>query len=281
MLAQLAGLDAGLDPEENTRTFFQKLLSRSAKIVGVRRLMVFEGRAGGREPILLAWYGVRPGPKDRTWGEVAQATLQQTQPFFPDAEFYTAKEIEVPKITLASAPIRAYDRTLAALVIALPQETDPNLIMLLAGQIGLHFYNRQANIRAAGLTARSNLWGSQLQALFEGAPLAIIRVEGQLLRLNQRAAELFGLSATERTRPLTLDALTLLQPDGATAFSEEQSPLNRALTLGETIQNEAVVLRRPDNSRIPIQLSVSPIFSQDKQITGAFLFLRDEEKEKE
>jgi PAS domain-containing protein len=278
----LAGLDAGLQPEENTRTFFQKLLSRGAKLLGARRLLVFESRPAGQAPYLLAWYGVRPGQPEQTWNEIAKTVLQENKSFFPAADFYNSRELEIPKIPLTGTPIQAYGRVLGALVAALPQNPEPNLLYLFANQIGLHLANRRAGILAAGQQTRANFLQARLdemtarfQTLFESKnqPETLYWDWGRrILQANPAAERLlnsFGLTPDQ----ISLDDLKFFEQEKQTGI------VGDPFLLKEQLQNftawKNVLLEKPEGDLAPLLIAIEPILGQNGQPNGsAFIFIR-------
>ncbi len=272
-LARLAGLGAGLEPEESTRIFFQKLLARCAQVLGARRLLIFESRSAGRDPALLAWYGMRPGQPERVYIEVAKTALQTKKLFLPDVEYYVKMELEQPKLDLAGLTTTAYSKTLAALVVASSQKLDPDLLAIVAGQIGLHLFSRQANIKAAGLVARANQNQRLLENLLENMPGAALQVEGQYLRPNRAAAELLGFSSDEGCEPFLAAEIEVLQAQELIHYTEGDSPLN--LRREQIAQNELVQIRRRDGEAVALKLTASPVVAEDGRLLGGFIFLQE------
>lgn len=115
------------------------------------------------------------------------------------------------------------------------------------------------------------------QALLDLLPVAvcICNSVGELVRYNLRAAELLhGHSQLNVPGTCCCDTHTLFLPDG-TAVAKETSPMTLALRSGTVTKDMALVIRREDQSRVPVTVNAAPLRDAEGQIIGAVACYQD------
>jgi len=85
---------------------------------------------------------------------------------------------------------------------------------------------------------------------------------------NPAAGRLTGWKPTEAIR-LDYTSVLKLVDDKNTSYSEAQDPFSQALKNGKATRDNNAILVSRDNKRIPVNISVSPLFDQQNQLSGA------------
>ena len=105
-----------------------------------------------------------------------------------------------------------------------------------------------------------------IEEIFDTSPIAVaVRdADGDLLRANQRAAELVGAGANTQEFPYDTEKheasseWKVYDTDG-NRLTEEEFPVSRAVETGESVFNEAVVVERPDGSQVWLSVNAAPV----------------------
>ncbi|HNR12192.1 MAG TPA: PAS domain-containing protein [Thermodesulfobacteriota bacterium] len=125
---------------------------------------------------------------------------------------------------------------------------------------------------------------SVFRTTMETIPEGIIVVDSPDLQLRWVSREAIRISGD---RPEEMwDVLgcvsgnRVLHPNGA-PVDRENLPLVRAATRGEMVIHEEVLLERSGGTRIPLQCTAAPVFSEAGTLTGGILFFRDTSNQKE
>ncbi|WP_435180932.1 PAS domain S-box protein [Halorussus sp. AFM4] len=100
-----------------------------------------------------------------------------------------------------------------------------------------------------------------VEEIFDTSPiaLAVRDADGELLRANERAAELLGIG--DDRLPYDAedgDGWRVYDADGDPLPAEE-FPVSRALETGEPVYNEEVVVERPSGRRLHLSVSAAPV----------------------
>lgn len=127
--------------------------------------------------------------------------------------------------------------------------------------------------------------GSQayLIELFPMAAYAVRAPDGVIVWFNSRAAELWGrVPVIGDTDERFCGAHTLYHPDG-TYMAHCDTPVALALTTGESVHDEEVVIARPSGNRVTVSVHIDPIRDKDGMIVGVVNFFQDitERKQRE
>jgi len=119
--------------------------------------------------------------------------------------------------------------------------------------------------------------GSQahLVELFPMAAYAVRAPDGVIVWFNSRAADLWGrVPVIGDTDERFCGAHTLYHADG-TYMAHCDTPVALALTTGESVHDEEVVIERPDGSRVTVSVHIDPIRDKDGTIVGVVNFFHD------
>src|SRR3984893_9296523 len=138
---------------------------------------------------------------------------------------------------------------------------------------------------SAVTTASSNLLDLGSQAyLTELFPIAVYFVrapDGVITWFNSRAAELWGrVPVVGDTDERFCGAYKLYHSDG-THMAHCETPVALALKTGISVQEEEVVIERPDGSRVVVSVHIDPIRDKDGAIVGVVNFFHDIDERKQ
>ena len=120
-----------------------------------------------------------------------------------------------------------------------------------------------------------------VQTLLDHWPEAVAIAYGApdfpIIASSQRLEELLGFSPHDLLANVAPDSdnCGLFLSDGVTRPHVEHIPMYRASRFGETVRNEALVVARPDGTRIDVVIDANPINSQAGDIVGAVTCWRD------
>ena len=119
---------------------------------------------------------------------------------------------------------------------------------------------------------------ADLEALIETSPVAVLVFDarsGTVVSLNQEAKRIAGhLGMSGRTPDQITDAITLRRADGQ-EISVAELPLTQALSNGETIRAEEIVIRVPNGRSITTLLNLTSIRSEDGDVVSTVVTLQD------
>jgi PAS domain S-box-containing protein len=101
-----------------------------------------------------------------------------------------------------------------------------------------------------------------VEEIFDTSPIAFaVRDEnGELLRANDRAAELVGVDSDELPFDGGTDAEWTVYDTEGNLLSENEYPVGRALETGDPVYNEEVIVERPDGKRVHLSVSAAPVY---------------------
>ena len=123
------------------------------------------------------------------------------------------------------------------------------------------------------LQDQKRLLEAMLNNLTDGVALA--NGEGILTRFNPAAERLLGIGLQETPKEEWSAVYGLFRLDGQTPFPTDELPLARALQ-GETVKAEEMFVRHPQISGgVFIDVSASPLITEDGRRLGAVVIMRD------
>ncbi|WP_128477187.1 PAS domain S-box protein [Halorussus pelagicus] len=98
------------------------------------------------------------------------------------------------------------------------------------------------------------------EEIFETSPIAfaVRDADGQLLRANERAAELVGVGEDELSGGDGERTWTVYDADGE-PLAEAEYPIERVLETGDPVYNEEVVVERPSGRCVHLSVSAAPV----------------------
>lgn len=139
--------------------------------------------------------------------------------------------------------------------------------------------DRLAAQRALAERARIEAeWDTTLAQLIDG--VAVADREGTITFVNEAGARMIGREAGALQMAQIRDALDLSMLDG-TPYRHEELPLLRAAVHGEIVRGVDVLLRRPDGSRVILQVNATPVLGHDGTHLGGVSTFRDVTAERE
>jgi PAS domain S-box-containing protein len=152
---------------------------------------------------------------------------------------------------------------------------DEELAVLLAGQAAMAIRNAHLHADAEGERER-------LRTLVETSPAGVFVVsagsgivDSPVRLVNREAARILG-SGAEADGPLAefVQGATYFRFDG-TPFPDDELPLRRALFMGERVQAEELLVRRPDGTDVPVLVNATPLYDAEGRISAAVGVLQD------
>ncbi len=147
---------------------------------------------------------------------------------------------------------------------------DEEVLVLFASQAATAI----ANARVHGAEQRAR---ADLEALVDTSPVGVVVFEartGRAVSFNREAKRIVeGLRMPGRSLEELLEVLTFRRADGR-EFSLKELPMDQALSTGETVRAEEIVLEIPDGRRVRTLINATPIRSGD-QIESVVVTLQD------
>ena len=119
---------------------------------------------------------------------------------------------------------------------------------------------------------------ADLEALIDTSPVGVLVFDattGALASLNQEARRIFNdLHTPGRPLEQLLGVLTFRRADGR-EISLEEFPLAQALSTGETVRAEEIVIQIPDGRSVTTLVNATPIHSEEGQVDSVVVTLQD------
>ena len=119
---------------------------------------------------------------------------------------------------------------------------------------------------------------NDLQTLIDTSPVGVAVFDartGAPVSLNREALRIFDeLRNPDQSPEQLLEALTVVRGDGR-EVSLQEFPLSRALSIGETVRAEEIVLRVPDGRRVAVLVNATPIRSEAGEVRSFVVTLQD------
>ena len=117
-----------------------------------------------------------------------------------------------------------------------------------------------------------------LETLIDTSPVGVVvfnAVTGVPVSLNREGRRLVdGLTNPGQTAEQLLDVLTFRRADGR-EISLREFPLAEALSTGETVRAEEIVIRVPDGRSVSVLLNATAIRSEEGQVESVVVTLQD------
>lgn len=117
----------------------------------------------------------------------------------------------------------------------------------------------------------------RLETFLETSPAAIVIIDvpdGKFSFLNNRALELYGMDFKNVDLATNVAKVRATKPNG-TAYKVNEVPASRALTQGENVRNEEMIIYRADGKAIPVIVSAAPIRDTKGNIASAVIVFED------
>ena len=119
---------------------------------------------------------------------------------------------------------------------------------------------------------------ADLETLIDTSPVGVVVFNagtGVPVSLNREARRLVdGLRNPDQSTEQLLDVLTFRRADGR-EISLREFPLAQALSTGETVRAEEIVISVPDGRSVSVLLNATPIMSEEGQVESVVVTLQD------
>ena len=119
---------------------------------------------------------------------------------------------------------------------------------------------------------------ADLETLINTSPVGVVVFDagtGAPLSFNREARRIVdGLRDPDQSPEQLLDVLTCVRADGR-EISLDDFPLEQALSAGETVRAEEIVLRVPDGRSVTTLLNATPIRSEEGEVESFVVTLQD------
>ena len=150
-------------------------------------------------------------------------------------------------------------------------DEDEETLGMFAGQAALAL----ANARQHRNEQRAR---ADLEALIDTSPVGVVVFDaklGQLVSLNREASRIFGdLLMPGRSLEQLLEVLAFRHADGRD-ISLEEFPLAQALSTGETVRAEEIVIEIPDGRSVPTLVNATPIYAGEGEVESFIVTIQD------
>ena len=150
-------------------------------------------------------------------------------------------------------------------------DEDEETLGIFAGQAALAL----ANARQHRNEQRAR---ADLEALIDTSPVGVVVFDaklGQLVSLNREASRIFGdLLMPGRSLEQLLEVLTFRRADGR-EVSLEEFPLAQALSTGETVRAEEIVIEIPDGRSVTTLVNATPIYAGKGEVESVVVTVQD------
>ncbi len=175
------------------------------------------------------------------------------------------------------APIRHRGEGLGYVILAKKEpgrafsDTDEETLVMFASQAALVI----ANARRYRNEQRAR---SDLEALINTSPVGVVVFDagtGAPLSINQESRRIIGdLCAPDESVEQFLDVLTFRRADGR-EISLEEFPLSQALSSGETVLAEEIVIQAPDGRQVVTLVNATPVYAEDDEVKSVIVTVQD------
>ena len=184
---------------------------------------------------------------------------------------------DLPIKTLLGAPMRHRGEHVGNLYVAEKEggreftREDEETLVMFASQAALVVVN--ARRHRDEQRARADL-----EALVNTSPVGVLvfdAASGALASLNREARRIFNdLQTPGRPLEQLLGVLTFRRADGR-EISLEEFPLAQALSTGETVRAEEIVIQIPDGRSVTTLVNATPIHSEEGRVESVVVTLQD------
>lgn len=185
--------------------------------------------------------------------------------------------LPVPVSAFLAAPVRRQGRTVATIYLARDESgrefdgRDEDTLVMFASQAALVISN--ARIYRDEHRARTDL-----ETLIDTSPVGVVVFDartGRLLLSNREVERIVdSLRDPDGSPEQLLEVMTFVRADGREVSLEEFSMVE-ALSLGETVRAEEIVMRVPDGRSVTALVNATPIYSADGEIESLIVTLQD------
>ena len=179
--------------------------------------------------------------------------------------------------TFQGTPIRYRDRHVGNFFLAGKEggreftSEDEEVLVLFASQAAIAIVNARTHRDVARARA-------DLEALIELSPVGVVVFDartGKQVMVNREAKRITGdLTMPSLSQEQLLEVVKFRRADGRNV-SLEELPLAQALSMGETVRGEEIVLEVPDGRSVTTLINATPICSEEGDVESVVVTLQD------
>ncbi len=287
-LARLGGASLRINESLEFDAVLQDVLDSARDLTRARYgaiiLLDEEGRA---EDVLAS--GLTPEEADRLWnvpdgawfferlGRIPGPLRLSDLPGYLSSQGLADPGLPVPAGPFLAAPVRHLGRSVGTVYLAREESgpefvgDDEETLVMFASQAAMVI----ANARRYREERRAR---TDLETLVDTSPVGVVVFDarnGAPVSFNREATRIVDSLRDEDQSPeQLLHVLTFRRSDGREVSLEEFS-LPEALSAGETVRAEELVLRVPDGRSVMVLLNATPIRSEAGRITSYVVTLQD------
>ena len=243
--------------------------------------------SGQAEDVLAS--GLTPEEAERLWsvpdatwfferlGRIPEPLRLPDLPVYLESQGLAEPRLPVSAGPFLAAPVRHLGRSVATVYLARQEpgqefaEEDEETLVMFASQAALVI----ANARRYRDEQRAR---AGLETLVNTSPVGVVVFDvrtGLPVSLNREAARIVdSLREPDQAPEQLLDVLTFVRADGR-EVSLQRFPVAEALSIGETLRAEEIVLRVPDGRSVRVLVNATPIRSLDGEIESFVMTLQD------
>ena len=118
----------------------------------------------------------------------------------------------------------------------------------------------------------------RLAALVESSPVGVMVVDAEtrtFASVNREAERILGMSPEPGSTLVRYHELAIYSRMDGKQYEGDERPLARALSRGEVVRAEEILLNRPDGRTVTVLVNATPIYSDDGEIVSAVAVLQD------
>ena len=193
------------------------------------------------------------------------------------AQGFTALRSPIQASAFLAVPVRHRDEGLGYIFLAKNElgrefsDTDEETLQMFASQAALVIAN--ARRYRNELNARADL-----EALINTSPVGVVVFDaatGLPLSINQESRRIFEeLSPPGGSVEQLLDVVTFRRADGR-EIALDELPLSQALSSGETVRAEEIVIQVPDGRQIVTLVNATPIYAEEGDLKSVVVTVQD------
>ena len=183
----------------------------------------------------------------------------------------------LPARTFVGTPIRDGDKHIGNIYIGDKESgqeftsEDEETLEMFAAQAAMAI----TNARRYGDEQRAK---ADLEALVNTSQVGVLVFDaksGLVVKFNQEARRILGdICGEDHPCEEVLESTTFRRMDGS-AISHDELPPHRAITSGELVRAEEIVIHRPDGEAVTTLINATPIYSEDGEAVSVVATIQD------
>ena len=190
---------------------------------------------------------------------------------------FTRMQTPIEASAFLAAPVRHRGEALGYMFLAKKEpgqefsRADEETLVMVASQAALVI----ANARRYRDAERAR---TDLEALVNTAPVGVVLFDaktGAPLSINRESRRIIGeLCAPDESVEQFLEVLTFRRADGR-EIALDSFPLSQALSTGETVRAEEIVIQAPDGRQIVTLVNATPIYAEEGELKSVVVTIQD------